>query len=123
MTRTQTQAPRPPPSDTPPDISLDFVPPRSNPDRSDSSSDRSSSAHPLSIQTHHDTSRADSAEDLEGDCRDQIELHLRHRLCQLETNLEERMDFRNCELGKVVEAQNAQHYHMVENSQVLQQEL
>lgn len=83
-----------------PQISLDFIPTGRKPTRSNSLV-RLASAPPLSgDQPHHDVSRTDTAEDLEGDRFDQIEVHIRHILSQLETNLEERIDFRNAEIIK-----------------------
>jgi len=82
------------------------------------------SAPPLSDDKHHhDVSRTATREDLEGDRFDQVELHIRQHLCQLETNLEDRIDFRSSGIGNVVEGQNRQHANTTENFQVIQQEL
>lgn len=61
-----------------------------------------------------------SIEDIQGNILDQIELHLQDHINKMETNLEDRIDFRNVEQGKVVEGQNRQHETTSSNFQITQ---
>jgi len=81
------------------EISMDFIQPR-RPTIRNTSSVRGASTPPSINQPHHDFSRSDTREDLEGYRLEQMELHLCTHMNRNFEDLSDRLDFRNREIGK-----------------------
>jgi len=70
---------------------------------------------PLQTQTQHETSRTDTREDIEGDRLEQIGLQF--------DSVTRRLEDRSEELGKVLEAQNAQCMQTLDSRGVVEREI